>query len=488
MLWKSGARSRMTAAASPRLNAAAFESYQATSSRLTAALRSPDAWALPIPFRIAVDARVLAFTIALALLTAIVFGLVPALAATRTDLASALKDGAQGSGYRRSRLRSALVVVQIAASLAMIAVAGVFVRAAQRPPSALDALENNVLLVSMNLGLVGFDPVSGRAYQQQVMERLGHLPGVAAVGMAPFAMFDMLGGEPVRETGNLTGRPRHCDVAGVSGDWFDATNTRAVRGRLFSAAERGAPPSVAVVDVELARRMGRTDSSDAIGRVLRIGPDSAPIVVTVIGVIPTRQEVSFRQPEGVVVIPHTWQYSPRTYFYIRTRVASAQVTAAIREAVRDVDARVPILWIRTLEEAAASEVSALTAIASGLAALGVVALALAALGLFGVLSFIVAQRRYEIGIRIALGARRGDVTWMVMRQALRLGAGGVVAGTFVALAVVALLRTVIHGLQPFNLLEFGGTAAIMVIVALLASAIPARRAASVDPMTALRTE
>jgi putative ABC transport system permease protein len=130
----------------------------------------------------------------------------------------------------------------------------------------------------------------------------------------------------------------------------------------------------------------------------------------------------------------------------------------------------------------------LTMLGSGLAGLGAVALGLAALGLFGVLSFLVAQRRYEIGVRAALGARRGDVTWMVLKQALRLGTGGVVAGALVAIAVVTLLRSIIHGLQPLNLLVFGGMAAIMVLVAVLASVVPARRAASVDPMEALRAE
>jgi ABC-type antimicrobial peptide transport system permease subunit len=127
-------------------------------------------------------------------------------------------------------------------------------------------------------------------------------------------------------------------------------------------------------------------------------------------------------------------------------------------------------------------------LASGLAGLGAVALGLAALGLFGVLSFLVAQRRYEIGIRAALGARRGDVTWLVLKQALRLGAGGVVMGALVAVAVVTLLRAIIHGLEPLDLLVFGGMAAIMVLVAVLASMVPARRAASVDPMEALRAE
>ncbi|HJU75361.1 MAG TPA: ABC transporter permease, partial [Gemmatimonadaceae bacterium] len=160
---------------------------------------------VPLPFRIAIDARVMLFTIGLALLTSLAFGLVPALRATRTNFTSALKEGAPGSGYRRSRLRNALVVVQIAASLALIAVSSVFVRIAQRPPSAsLDELADRSLLVAVNLDLVGFDSVTGRNYQNQVLERLGYLPGVRAAGMAPFSMFEMLPGHPVTEPGQDT--------------------------------------------------------------------------------------------------------------------------------------------------------------------------------------------------------------------------------------------------------------------------------------------
>jgi ABC-type antimicrobial peptide transport system permease subunit len=136
----------------------------------------------------------------------------------------------------------------------------------------------------------------------------------------------------------------------------------------------------------------------------------------------------------------------------------------------------------------ATEAAPVTAVASGLAALGLVALALAALGLFGVLSFIVAQRRSEIGIRVALGARRVNVIWMVVRQALSLGAGGVLAGGLLAVGAVTLMRVVIHGLEPLDMTMFGAMAATMLLVALAASALPAWRAASVDPMQSLRED
>ncbi len=445
------------------------------------------AWALALPSRVPIDLRVLGFTLGLALLTALAFGLVPALRATRTDLAHALKEGAPGSGYRRSRLRSALVVVQIAASLALIAVSTVFVTAAQAPPSrAREALADRAILVALNLDLVGFDAATGSDYQDRVLERLAALPGVVAAGRAPFAMFDMLGGHPMTRAGQDPGDPDFNDLAPVSGDWFGATATTALRGRLFSPAERTGPPAVAVVDEVLASEMW--GEADPLGQALRLGPDSAATLVTVIGVVPARQEVAYRQPEGVVFIPGDLEYRPRTFFYVRTACDAEAMVATVRQAVAGVDPRVPILWARTLEQVEAKEMSPLTLTASGLASLGVVALALAALGLFGVLSFIVAQRRHEIGVRVALGATRLDVTWMVVRQAVGLGAGGVVLGAALALAAVTLMRAVIHGLQPLDLPIFGAMSAAMVIVALVASALPARRAASVDPMATLRAE
>jgi predicted permease len=442
------------------------------------------AWVLSIPFTIPIDARVLAFAVGLALLTALAFGLVPALRATRTDLTNALKDGGPGSGFRRSRLRNALVVAQIAASLALIAVSTVFVRAGTRPPMpALDEIANRSLIVSLNLNLLAFDSVSGRSYQQRVIERLRATPGVSTVGIASFSMFDMLPGERISVPG---ARPWYEDMGSVSAAWFEATNTRAIRGRLFTAAEEAGPRTVAVVDETFARDQWR--DADPIGRTMRVGEDSLSPMVTVVGVVPTRQEVSFRQPEGVMYLPMGNQYIPRGFFYVRTNADAESLIASVREAVRIVDPRVPILWVRTMEDVGDREVAAMTQIANGMASLGSVALALAALGLFGVLSFIVATRHYEIGIRVALGAKKTDVTWMVLKQSLRLGAAGVVAGGIIAIVAVILIRAIIHGIGGLDLVVFAGMSAVMLVVAVLASALPARRAASVDPMTALRAE
>jgi len=442
------------------------------------------AWYLPTPFVVAIDVRVVVFTIGVALATAVAFGLLPALGATRPDLTGALKDGGS-SGYRRSRTRSALVVVQIAASLSMIAVASVFSRVAEPAASPLvEALAGRSLMLSIDLGLLDVDPAEGRAFQGALIDRLRQLPGIESVAMAPFSIFELMP-STVIEPG-ASGRPRYLKVQEVTGDWFNATNTRVIRGRQFSAAEQAGPPSVAIVNEATAQYLWRNE--DPIGKSLRIGDADEAAIVTVIGITPSVKLLGFRQPEALMIVPGATRYHPRAHFYLRTSVDADAVVASVRESVRALDARVPIVSLRTLEDAAAFESAPLTSVSSALGSLGAIAIGLAALGLFGVLAFTVAQRRYEIGVRLALGAQRRDVVWMIVRHALGLGATGVVAGTLVMIAVIAVLRSIIWGLEPLSMSTFATVAFTTLVVVLGASAIPARRAASVDPVQSLRAE
>jgi predicted permease len=443
-------------------------------------------WFLDLPFGIPLDFLVFGFTIGLALLSAVVFGLSPALRSTRGDLVSALKAGAAaGLGTRGTRrLRGTLVVVQVAASLALITVSGTFIGIARRGDTPVPArLEDHLLLAAVNLDLLKLDSLAGWAYQARVRERLSALPGVTAVGMSPLGMFELPQGEWMAEVGaNSVARPEWGKLIEVSGDWFAATATRPLRGRLFPVSEPAGAATVAVVDQEFARQWWR--NVDPLGRRLRLGPDSAARVVTVIGVVPTRSEMAYRRPEGVVIVPAA-SYHARNFFFVGTGGQAQAMKRSVAATLRQVDSRVPVLWLRTMEEVAAQEAAPLRLIASGLGGLGTLALALAALGLFGVLAFVVAQRRQEIGIRVALGARRADVSWMVLRQALILAGIGIVTGGLLSAATVTLLRSIIFGLEPIRAGGVGLTAAIMIAVAITASLIPARRALRVDPAEVL---
>ena len=442
------------------------------------------AWYLPTPFVVAIDIRVVVFTIAVAHATAVAFGLLPALGATRPDLTDALKDGG-GSLRRRSRSRNALVVVQIAASLSMIAVASVLSRVAEPTTSPLvEELGDRSLVLSIDLALAGVDSAEGRAFQGALIDRLRRLPGVESVAMAPFSIFELMPSTVIEPA--ATGRPRYLKVQEVTGDWFNATNMRVIRGRPFSAAERSGPPSVAIVNDETVRYLWR--DADPIGQSLRIGAGADSATVTVVGVTPSVKLLGFRQPEALMIVPGAARYHPRAHFYVRTSVPVDRVMTSVRESVRALDARVPIVSLRTLEDAAAAESAPLSSMSSALGSLGAIAIGLAGLGLFGVLAFMVAERRYEIGVRMALGAQRRDVVWMIVRHALGLGATGVVVGTAVMLAVITLLRAIIWGLEPLSMSTFAIVGFTMLVVVIGASAIPARRAASVDPVTSLRVE
>jgi putative ABC transport system permease protein len=378
-----------------------------------------------------------------------------------------------------------LVVVQVAASLALITVSGTFIGVARRgDPPVPPALEGHLLLASVNLDLLQLDSVAGRAYQSRGLERLSALPGVVAVGMSPLGPFELPQGERVVEVG-ATRSWEWGKLIEVTGAWFAANHTQPLRGRLFTPAEQAGAPTVAVIDEQFAEDWW--PEADPLGRALRLGPDSAARLVTVIGVVPTRAEMAYRRPEGVAYIPGAARYHPRTFFFVRTARPAEARKVAVTLALREVDPSVPVLWVRTMEEVAEKEASPLTMIASGLGVLGTVALALAALGLFGVLAFIVAQRRQEIGIRVALGAQRGDVSWMVVRQALTLAMFGIVTGGVLSIAAVTLLRSIIFGLEPLRVSGIALTAGIMLAVAVAASLIPARRALNVEAMEALRT-
>jgi predicted permease len=431
------------------------------------------------------DWRVVIFTTALAVVTALAFGLVPALRATRLDLAQTVKEGANSGGYQRSRLRNGLVVVQVAASVAMLALSGVFVRASQRtqPVETADNAER-LLTVPVNLDLLGYTDTAGRAFQSRAIERLGALPGVEAVALAPFAAVQTPPSERVSVAGDAPDRERWYQIARVGGDWFSTRNLRPIEGRLFTLEEtrNGAP--VAVLNQAATSRLWPGES--AIGKWVRIGEDSSATVVTVVGVIPATRRPRNEDPAWLIITPAANTYSSRAHFYVRTSRDAAQLRTSVLNALQELDARLPVPAAPTLRESLDQDASGIAQIGTGVGAMGTIALLLAALGLSAVLSFVVEQRRYEIGVRIALGARSSTVTWLVLRQSLGLSALGIVVGAIIAGATAILLRGILFGLPPIDPVSFAGSTAILLVVALLSSAAPARRAAGVDPATAMR--
>lgn len=444
-------------------------------------------FALVLPFRIPIDLRVVLFTIALASVTAVAFGLLPALRATRIDLAEQMKEGPSGGGYRRSRLRGALVVTQVAASVALLALAGVFARGS-RNARISDTAHNSdrVLTVAVDLDLLRYDTIAGRAFQATAVERLRALPGVEAVATAPYDPASSIPAERVSLPGDPPERVRYRETVRARGDWFAVQAARPLAGRLFTAEEARSGAPVAVVDEALARRYWPDEM--AVGKALRIGEGKRAEVVTVVGVIPTIRDRHGHNDDGVVTTPASAGYDSRTRFWVRARGNAADLRASARDVVRAIDTKLPPPKVETLGESLDEIAVGVKQMAAGVAAMGTVALLLAALGLAGVLSFIVEQRRHEIGVRMALGAPSSAVTWMVVRQSLSLAAIGIAVGSVVAGLAATLLRGMLFGLPPLDPAAFAVSIGVIVAVTLLASAAPARRAAKVDPMVALRAE
>ena len=443
---------------------------------------------LIMPFRIPMDARVLLFTIGLAFVTALAFGLVPALRATRLDLTQAMKDGANAGGYTRSRLRSALVVVQVAASVALLAVAGVFMRASDRSEAThIDDAAQRMLTVSVDLSLLDYSPAAGSAFHALAMERLRGLPGVQAVALAPIGPTGSTPERRVSVDGDAPERERYLEVAEVAGDWFAAQMLRPIAGRVFDP-EASNGEMIAVINDAVAQRLW--PGASALGRTLRIGEGANTRTFTVIGVVPARRrDPRDNEPRAIITIPASaTSWDPAARLHVLARGNAADLSPSVRAVVRELDPRLPPPTVTTVAEAVAETVAPVAQIASGVGAMGTIALLLAALGLSAVLAFIVEQRRHEIGVRIALGAPSGAVVGMVLRQALVLAAVGISAGAVIAVATTTLLRNLLFGLPPVDPIAFGGSAAVIIVVALLATLAPATRAARVDPMVALRAD
>jgi len=216
-------------------------------------------------------------------------------------------------------------------------------------------------------------------------------------------------------------------------------------------------------------------------------PDSA-IIATVIGVVPSVRRPNHEHPDQIIYLPGNSEYESAAFFYVRTRGDAAASRGAVRAVLRELDPRLPILRVQTVGEVLDESATGVAQMASGAGAMGVVALLLAALGLWAVLSFIVEQRRYEIGVRMALGAGAATVTRMVFRQSLLLAGIGIGLGALIAAGAASGLRNLLFGLPPLDPVAFVGSTMLLLVVALLASLGPARRAARVDPMVALRAE
>ncbi len=449
----------------------------------------------PLPVRIALDlepdARVLGFALLLALGTGVAFGLAPALRASRPDVHPALGEGSGGRGAGRTRLRSAFVVAQLAMSLLLLVTAGLFVQALRSALATdLGFDPDGVVVADLNLRAQGFDDARSAEFHRRVVERISALPGVESVGVAEFAPMSgttMSVDVETPERPNPAPTPGHTPMnaayTAVDPGYFRALRIPLVSGRGFTAADRKGGPPVVVVNQTLAGRFW--PGQNPVGRRLRVFREEHEVV----GVArDAKYQALDQEPTSFLYLPLAQAGADRMTLFVRARTEPGPTLAAVRREVAALDPDVPLQQAMPFSAMVGMGLFPQRLAATLIGAFGLLGLALAAVGIYGVLSFHVGQRTQEIGVRLALGAAAGDVVGMVLRQGLRLVAVGMAVGLAAALAATRLLTSLLHGVSATDPATFLAVPALLTAVALLASWLPARRAARVNPMTALRAD
>ncbi|MGE5744457.1 MAG: ABC transporter permease, partial [Gemmatimonadota bacterium] len=409
---------------------------------------------------------------------------------THPDLVPALKSGASsGGGGPRLRLRSGLLVVQIALSMVLLKVAGLFARTLAHARAIDPGFEpRDVYVASLDLGLAKYDEAQGRRVADAILDQVRGVPGVRAAALA--AMLPLDGGGLGLGDITVAGREPPDRRRGWDADWnvvtpgyFAALGIPLVRGRDFAPTDRVGSADVAILNEAFAAAL--FPGEDPVGRSFTNEGRS----VTVIGVARNAKYRSVVEAQrNFVYVPLSQQYLGRTNVLIKMSPGAMAPGAAVRGIVAGVDPALPILRQGALAEQTATALfpQRIALLVSG--GLGVVALLLALLGIYGVTAYGVVQRTREIGVRVALGAQRSHVVTLVLRQGLVLAGIGVTAGALVALAATRLIRGLLYGVGSTDVVALGGAAALLALAALVASWVPARRAARLDPVIALRSE
>ena len=446
---------------------------------------------------IAIDLPVLLFTLAMALATGVIFGVAPAWQSASARQSNALKEGGRSGsdGSRGRRVRHSLAVVEVAVALVLLVGAGLLARSfAAIARADLGFNPRNVLALSIELPRQKY-PDDSRIVQfyQQLAERLSALPGVRSVGIGSSVL---LGRLPSSSTLTVEGRPVPRGAVNVpvpfdtvTNGYFATLGIPLTRGRLFGPEDTATAPARVIVNEAFVRRF--FPSQDPIGRRVTFNDPQDKHVqwLTIVGVVADTRRGGVDRPVWAELYqPLTQSADSRLTVLVRTAGDPMAMARAAQEQVWAVDAGQPVASLRTLEEIVARTQANRRFTMSMLSVFALVALVLAAVGVYGVIAYSTAQRTQEIGIRVALGAARRDVLWMVLRDGLGIGALGSAIGVAAAAAMSRLLADLLFGVSPHDPLTFVALPAGLLIVAALASWIPARRALSVEPVTALRAE
>jgi predicted permease len=447
---------------------------------------------IPMVVSAPVDIRVFLFALVVSTVTALLFGLLPAFQATKTDLVPALKNEAAAPRFRYWHLRDYMVAAQVCLSVLLLFCSVLVVKSLQRSLNAPIGFQPpGLATVSFDLNMQGYDEPRGREFQRRMLDKVRQLPGVESAALVDNIPLTLsvpwnavyIEGKPVPK--------RAADVPDayfftVSPDYFRTMRTRLLSGREFDARDRQGAQRVAIVNSAFAAKL--LDGSNPLGRRFSTGPTEKPIEI--VGVVETGKYYNLTEHASAAFwTPLEIGYSSKASLVARTRVTPPEsVVPSIRRAVREIDPSIALFATGSMEDQLSWTFFAARTAAITLSAFGVLALVLSATGIYGVMAYAVSRRTREIGIRMAIGATQAQVLASVARSAATLIGTGLVLGLGMALAAGRLLERILYGVKPNDPLTFAIVFGIMLGVGAAATFLPARRATRIDPMQALRQE
>jgi putative ABC transport system permease protein len=462
-------------------------------------LRAANPGNLPRIADVRLDGAVCAFLLLISVLTGILFGLAPALQSARVDLSSTLKEGGRSTaGAGRQRTRSVLVVSEIALSLMLLVGAGLLLRSLvrlQRVDAGFRGAPERILAMTISPANQRYaDEATGIAFYGRLLDRVRQLPGIEDAslsdGLPPDQESDadtfVIQGAQLPAEGNPV-----VTVDTVSPDFFRAMGIPVLEGHAFTEHDGPESPPVAMVSQTFARRF-LSGGNPLIQRIKQSGPSAAAPFREIVGVV---ADVKYNgldsNSQAAYYLPYTQNYARRTFLVVRASASvngdAASLAPMLRREIQAVDKDVVVAYVSTLEQAVRDSVARPRFDAILLMLFAGVALLLAVIGIYGVIAYSVAQRTHEIGVRMALGARRANVLNLVLRQGARLAVVGIAVGLAGAFAFTRLMRTLLFDTSGQDVLTFAVVAGGLFAVALLASLIPAHRATRIDPVSALRS-
>ncbi len=438
------------------------------------------------------DWRVLVITFLISVLAGVVTGLAPALRATRFDLHTTLKEGVGPLASGRRLFRSGLVISQVAICVVALIAGGMFVRSLQQVSRMNFGFRtDHLLMASLDLSLQGYDQARQKQFHRQLLDRVKEVPGVRSASLASNVPFgygvEIVGIAPEEKAGDKDSFTTvHANY--VTPEYLTTMGGAVLRGRDFTQFDGETAPKVAIVNATMAERLW--PGQDAVGRRFKSGSDGD--LWQVVGVARNARYVMIgEEPRPFFYAPLAQRHASPVTLHLWTEGDPASLTPAVRGVLSQLDANLPIYNVQTMEHHLNESAFAMMPLRFGAAlagAQGLLGLFLAAMGLYGVVSYVVSQRTREIGVRMALGARGFDILRLVVRDGFRLTLIGLAAGLLVSLGFTAILSKVLYGLTPAATPVFIAVIVLLAGVAALACYLPARRAAKVDPMVALRCE